>query len=426
MRSGRAGPDLRPVALHAGPGRIPLGGPGLRAGLVCRARHHVAGPRRGGRRRRRDPAQCRARRDDPGRRLATRLGQAADRVPGCRRHAPVMGPHRLGADRRPRCPDAHPGRVRLGLRRAAGVVRTGPRHARGRAVRGVADPAHGPAPGAGSDGSRQQRGLRGLARRGGPGRRWHRRPSGPCRGWPVSSTPGQPRRAPPSTQRCGRTAMPGRAGSGTTTATCSAPGSSRSRRPARRWSREPGPRSGLRPRCLPRVAPRGARRRRPGRRAARDAGAHPRARRRGGRPPARPAGAGRMVGARMRRPHRRLGADGRSPRALDHRRGRARDRRLRPGALGGSARAQRGRSGGPDRDLRGAARGEPRPVGTAAGHRPPAGRPPPGTRPGELRDDVPARRRARPGPPGPGAPGARGGQGTRPPRPHLDQGDPIR
>ena len=68
--------------------------------------------------------------------------------------------------------------------------------ARGRAVRGVADPAHGPAPGAGSDGPRQQRGLRGLARRGGPGRRWHRRPSGPCRGWPVSSTPGQPRRVP--------------------------------------------------------------------------------------------------------------------------------------------------------------------------------------------------------------------------------------
>ena len=71
-------------------------------------------------------------------------------------------------------------------------------------------------------------------------------PSGPSRGWPVSSTPGRPRRVHPSTQRCGRTAMPGRAGSRTTTATCSAPGSSRSTTTGRGGAREPGPRSGLR------------------------------------------------------------------------------------------------------------------------------------------------------------------------------------
>ena len=60
------------------------------------------------------------------------------------------------------------------------------------------------------------------------GGRWHRGRPGRAAAGPSRIRPGSRAGRRPSTQRCGRTAMPGRAGSGTTTATCSAPGSSRS------------------------------------------------------------------------------------------------------------------------------------------------------------------------------------------------------
>ncbi len=63
--------------------------------------------------------------------------------------------------------------------------------------------AHGPPAGARPDGSRQQRGLRGLARRGDPGRGRRRRRSGRSRGWRGWNTPGRPRPARRSASRSG-------------------------------------------------------------------------------------------------------------------------------------------------------------------------------------------------------------------------------
>ena len=110
-----------------------------------------------------------------------------------------LDPHRLGAARRARRADAHPGRVRARCsarptRRSSSPGSTLPTR-RPRTPRDVA--LRGPAAGARPDGPRQQRGLRRLARRGGHRRRRRGRPIGaPAAG---SSTPARPKRVRRST-----------------------------------------------------------------------------------------------------------------------------------------------------------------------------------------------------------------------------------
>ena len=83
------------------------------------------------------------------------------------------------------------------------------------------------------------------------------------------------------------------------------------------------------------------------------AGGDPCSHPRGPRSAAHSARARRMVRAGVHRPHPRWGARGVGPRALDPGRGRARHRRLRPGAVGRRAQTQRGRPGPAARHLRG-------------------------------------------------------------------------
>ena len=240
-----------------------------------------------------------------------------------------------------------------------------------------------------------------------------RRRSGPSRGWPGSSTPGQPRRAPPSTPRCGRTAMPGRAGSadddGDLLRARLEPLDTTGAAAARR---EPGPRSGLRPdayrasllAALGDDDPAVAQRETPARIRALVAEAGDLLR-------VRPepgewsvlecvghiVDSELMAGARERwiiaedEPEivgydQALWVDRLEHNADDPELLIATFEALRAANLDLWAR---------------------RPVADRA-----AGRPPQRTRPGELRDDVPPRGRARPGPPRPGAAGARGGAGT--------------
>ena len=414
-------PDVGPAALRAGPGRVPLGGPWLRARLVRRARHHLAGPRGRGRGRRPD-------------RLGAELVGTTQ----------VVGWRRVWARRRTEFRDADGTLVALGPR-STGSCST----RRGAPTRIPAEfePVFG-APPATFGLARVDLGRRRRPRRARSARRSGRRSS---TRWTTSTTRSTPtgwtRRSWRPAAAAAVRAVPRLAR--LEYARAAEPGASVDAevwRDGDAWSCRLGDADGdlLRARLEPLA----------GRRTGGRAPWRARIPRPGLDAPRRiapsllaalgdddPAVAQRETPAAIRALVAEAGellrvrpepgewsvlecvghiVDSelvvRRARALDHRGGRARDRRLRPGALGGPARAQRGRPGAPHRDLRGAACREPRPLGAAAGGGPRTGRPPPRARPGELRDDVPPGRRARPRPPRPGAARARGGRECERPR----------
>ena len=177
-RAGRAAPDVGPAALRPGPGLVPLVGPRLRARLVRGARHHLAGPGRRGRGRRPRSGSARS---SSGRRAvvgwrrvwARRRTDFVD-ADGA---AAAVGHDRLGPARRARCcrRASRPSSSRSSARRRRRSSWHASTLGEAPAGRRPGD-ADRPAAGARSDGSRQQRGLRRLARGAGhrgrrPGRR---------------------------------------------------------------------------------------------------------------------------------------------------------------------------------------------------------------------------------------------------------------
>ena len=367
-------PDLGPAPLHAGPRRLPLVARGFGRDWYAERGHHLAGPGGRGRGPRRRsgsaPSSSGRPRSSAGAGSGPAAGPSSATRPGrSSRRSGSTGSCSTRAARRPGSrPSSSPAfgaPPRPSGWRGWTSARCRPAAARRRRTR--------PAPGARPDGPRQQRGLRGLARRGGPRRRRRRtavraiprlarleyaRAAAPGASvdvevWPDGDALVVPRRATP-------------------TATCSARGWSRSSgrvgltdaapsasQPSTDGGRHEPDRSrpGRHARGVPRLAPRRPRRRRPGGRPARDAG------RASGRSSPRRATSSASGPSRANGPCSSASATSSTselvvghPRALDHGRGRARHRRLRPGALGRPARAQRRRPGAPRRDVRGAPR----------------------------------------------------------------------
>ena len=275
MPAGRADPDLRPAAVHPGPGGCALVRPRVHAGAGTRS---AASPGSSGRRRSRSSRRSgtgpswSAR---PGSPAGVGSGRAAGRTSWTRRarRSPRSGSTgscsmRAGRRRGSRRSSSPPSGRR---RRRSGLLRVdlGDVPAGAAALR-----PHRPAAGARPDGPRQQRGLRGLAGRGDP--------RGAGQGadavgavprlarleYARAAAPGRP-----SMPMSGRLTAAGRAACRTRTATCSALDSSPSASTAQgSHANDPEPRPGRQPRGVPRLASRGARRRRPGGRAARDVG----------------------------------------------------------------------------------------------------------------------------------------------------------
>ena len=206
--AGRPAPDVGPPALRPGPGLVPLVGPRLRARLVRGARHHLAGPSRGGRGGRPGPGRLGARRDHacrPGPAVSGRgAGPTSSTPMGQRpRSSRSTGScSTLAACRRASRPSSNrsSGRRR---RRSSWDASSSARP--GGCRPGDADRA---AAGARSDGSRQQRRLCRLARGAGHGGRRPRPTCARSRAWRVSTMPARPRPARPSRRRPGGIGRP--------------------------------------------------------------------------------------------------------------------------------------------------------------------------------------------------------------------------